>query len=279
MTGWTLFREVYFKVILSILAVIGAMLLLQSSLNQLKLRALVAEATSSRLQISSETIERAILRAEALGFSIDEMVGLQDLIGRERVRDRSVVGIHIVSPIGVPILTTGPDRLPEDDRDAVLRRVLGSGDKITRLDLGARLYTGRLLHDSSDAVMGAVIMISPTRDIIQQSRMAFARMTTAYLVIFAAIAVLVVPFIIFQFSSLRHAYRALAPSALDSGFSDAGQTPDTEALRAVIAKGQTAFAKAENELDQLLADGLETGSGGRQATDPPRLGTNGETAA
>jgi hypothetical protein len=252
MIGWSVFREIYFKIIFSILVVIGAMLLLQSSLNQLKLRALVAEATSSRLQISAAAIEAAIVRADALGFSIDEMVALQDLIDRERSRDPSIVQVLIVSPIGAPIFSAGSDQLLPSEREPVLRRIFGSGDSITRIDMGQRLYTGRLLYDSSDAVMGAVILTTPTESFIRQARRAFRRMTNAYLFIFMAIGVLIVPFIVFQFSSVRHAYRALDPDGLTGEGAFTGLTQDTRELRRAISYGNAAFADAEEEFDALL---------------------------
>lgn len=248
-SGWQVFREIYVKVILSILFVIGAMLLLQSSLNHLKLRALMAEATSSRLQISAAAIESEIVRADSLGFSIDEMSGLQDLIDRVRERVPSIAQILIVSPIGAPILTAGTEDLLVSEREQVLRRVLGSGDTITRLDVGSRLYTGRLLYDSSNAVMGAVILTTPTESFIQQSRLTFHRMTNAYVIIFGAISVLIVPFIIFQFSSVRHAYQALS---LDEATSPNKQTAEAEALRHAISEGNIAYQAAELEFETLL---------------------------
>ncbi|MGJ8603695.1 MAG: hypothetical protein ACSHXH_06165 [Marivita sp.] len=253
LTGWVVFKEIYAKIIFSILCVIGAMLLLQSSLNHLKLRALVAEATSSRLQISAGAIEAAIVRADSLGFSIDEMSGLQDLIDRERARDPSVAQILIVSPIGVAILTSGAEEVPQSEREQVLRRVLGSGDRITRLDVGERLYTGRLLYDSSDAVMGAVILTTQTASFIEQARVTFRRMTNAYLVIFASISALIIPFIIFQFASVRHAYAALAPDALGGVDPQNDQSPDAEALWAAIAAGNVTYAAAVAEFDELLS--------------------------
>ena len=83
------------------------MLILQESLNHLKLRSLVAEATSSRLQISASSVEAAIVKAEGLGLSMDEMVGLQNLLDRERERDSSITKIEIVSPIGAPVFSSG----------------------------------------------------------------------------------------------------------------------------------------------------------------------------
>ncbi|MFA8387976.1 MAG: hypothetical protein ACEPO2_20340 [Pelagibaca sp.] len=248
---WTAFIEIYVKVILSILFVIGAMLLLQSSLNHLKLRALVAEATSSRLQISAAAIEAAIVRADALGFAIDEMSGLQAFVDREQSRDPSIAQILIVSPIGSSILSSGLQEIPGSERDEVMRRVLASGDRITRLDVGPRLYTGRLLYDSSDAVMGAVILTSPTETFIDQARLAFHRMTNAYLIIFGMISVLIVPFIIFQFSAVRHAYQALVTDA-DAVLGH--QPEDAETLRAAIDAGADAYAAAEAEFEAIMSD-------------------------
>lgn len=259
MSGWIVVREIYVKVILSILFVIGAMLLLQSSLNHLKLRALVAEATSSRLQISAAAIEAAIVRADSLGFSIDEMAGLQDLIDRERMRDPSIEQIFIISPIGMPILTSGGQDVPGDERDQVMRRVLGSGDVLTRLDVGPRLYTGRLLFDSSNAVMGAIILTTPTETFIYQAQRAFERMTSAYLSIFGLIAMAIIPFIIFQFSSVRHAYQALVP---EGRVVPVRASSELSALRHAITEGDAAFASAEAEFNALLTDEVSDNRGG-----------------
>ncbi|WP_133244380.1 hypothetical protein [Thalassobacter stenotrophicus] len=256
MSWWIIFREVYTKVIVSILLVIGAMLILQSSLNQLKLRSLAAEATSSRLQISAAAIERAIVRADSLGFAIDEMTGLQDLIDRERARDDTIARIVIVSPIGAPIMTSGAIGFFADEQDQVLRRVLGSGDTLTRLDTGPHLYTGRLLFDSSAAVMGAVILVTPTETFIAQARAAMQRMTYAYLAVFAVISILVAPFIVFQFSSVRHAYSALVAEVDQTNLQ---HTPEAEALHDAIAAGNVAFQEAEQEFEGLLGKASRKG--------------------
>lgn len=232
------------------------MLVLQSSLNHLKLRSLAAEATSSRLQISAAAMESAIERADSLGFAIDEMAGLQDLIDRERARDASIEQIVIVSPIGAPIMASGTDGLSADEQEQVLRRVLGSGDTLTRLDTGPRLYTGRLLFNSSDAVMGAVILVTQTETFIAQARAALRRMTNAYFVVFVVISVLVAPFIVFQFSSVRHAYSALAAEVDQT---DLQHTPEAEALHEAIAAGNVAFREAEREFEGLLGKSSRKG--------------------
>ena len=68
------------------------MLILQESLNHLKLRSLVAEATSSRLQISASSVEAAIVKAEGLDLSMDEMVGkLVATMNRLNLRENTLV--------------------------------------------------------------------------------------------------------------------------------------------------------------------------------------------
>ena len=251
LSRWAVFREVYAKVTISILFVIGAMLILQVALNHLKLRSLAAEATSSRLQIAAASIESAVARADSLGFAIDEMAGLQDLIDRERERDASIEQIVIVSPVGAPVMTSGADGFSADDEEQVLRRVLGSGDTLTRLDTGPRLYTGRLLFDSSAEVMGAVVLVTQTETFISQARVALQRMTSAYLAVFAVTSALLAPFIVFQFASVRHAYSALVAEVDHANLQ---HTPEVEALHDAIAAGNLAFQKAEQEFEDLLGN-------------------------
>lgn len=250
--NWHVFREIYFKIILSILVVIAAMLILQNSLNHLKLRALVAEATSSRLQITAATIESAVVKAEGLGLAMDEMNGLSDLLDRERTRDQSIEQIVIVSPIGVPIVSSGSSDLAADDKDLVLRRVLGSGDKVTLYDSGPRLYTGRILRDSSDAVMGAVILATPTETYLSRARAAFAQMTNTYMIIFGVVALLLVPFIVYQFAGVRHAFREFDPNRAGVPTNDEDQPEDIVALRRAMADSRAEYASVEAEVENAL---------------------------
>ncbi|WP_293450680.1 hypothetical protein [Planktotalea sp.] len=260
--NWFVFREVYFKIVISILAVIASMLLLQSSLNNLKLRSLVAEATSSKLQITASTIESAIVRAEGLGLAMDEMAGLQDLLDRERARDASIVRIEVVSPIGAPIVVSGTIATDANDpkqverlaseREQAFRRVLGARDKVTLFDAGPHLYTGRILYDSSDAVMGAIVLTTPTRQYLSRANRSLKNMTNAYLAIFALVAVLLVPFIIFQFSGVRHAYRALDPDLIGTVTKISDLPEAAQDIVSTIEAGQSAFSIASAELDQYL---------------------------
>lgn len=250
---WRIFTELYLKILLSVLAVVSVMLLLEGGLNQLKLRALVAEATSSRHQISASTIEASVVQAEGLGFAIDQMTGLQDLIDRQRDQDPSVSHIAIVSPIGDMLLSSGAIVMSDGELDRVLRRVLGSQEKTTRFDAGERLYTGRLLYDSTDAIMGAIIMVAPSELYMASAQQSFAEMRLLYVMIFGLCAVLLLPLVIVQFAGVRHAFRVLDPRALD----EHGQaliavaSPDAVELKAKVAQGAAKIAELEGELAQL----------------------------
>lgn len=247
--GWRVFREIYLRIILSVLTVTAAMLMLQNSLNQLKLRSLAAEATSSRLQISAATIESAIVRAEALGLAMDEMAGLQDLLDRERARDASLAQIAIVSPIGVPLLASGEALA---DMEPILRRVLSGREKTALVDAGDALFTGRVLFDSSDAVMGAIVLTTPTDQYLGRAYSAFGQMNRSYLVIFGLVAAVLIPFILFQFRGVSATYRALDPERLGKSGGASSAAAD---VSAAIAAGDLQVAAAEAELEQMLREG------------------------
>ena len=266
--NWIVFRDIYFKIVLSIIAVIAAMLLLQNSLNNLKLRSLVAEATSSKLQITASTIESAIVRAEGLGLAMDEMAGLQDLLNRERARDAGIVEIEVVSAIGVPVATSGSiprdstdpnyeDRL-DKEREQAFRRIFGTLDKTTVFDAGLHLYTGRIIYNSSNAVMGAIVLITPTEQYMRGANKSLDLMTNAYLIIFGSIAILLIPFIILQFSGVGQVYRALDPGAITTKQNAKYLPNSAKNIMEAVNAGQDAYTGVIAELDQIAT--TESGS-------------------
>ena len=266
--NWIVFRDIYFKIVLSIIAVIAAMLLLQNSLNNLKLRSLVAEATSSKLQITASTIESAIVRAEGLGLAMDEMAGLQDLLDRERARDAGIVKIEVVSAIGVPVATSGSiprdstdpnyeDRL-DKEREQAFRRIFGTLDKTTVFDAGLHLYTGRIIYNSSNAVMGAIVLITPTEQYMRGANKSLDLMTNAYLIIFGSIAILLIPFIILQFSGVGQVYRALDPGAITTKQNAKYLPNSAKNIMEAVNAGQDAYTGVIAELDQIVM--TESGS-------------------
>ena len=240
----------YLRVISAVLLVILAMLVLQNGLNQLKFRSLVADATASRLQVVAGTIEGAIARAEGAGLAIDEMSGLADLIVREKSRDESISHISVISPIGRVLVATDGAALPPVDSAAVLRRVLGSGERLSSIDRGEQLYVGRVLRDSANAVMGAVIISTPTELFLGDARATTSRLNVFYIGIFAVVTLVLVPFVLILFAPVRHLYAVLRPEVV--GFETVkAPSGDAADYAAMITAGNRALAEAEAELAQL----------------------------
>lgn len=242
----------YFRVISAVLLVIMAMLLLQNGLNQLKFRSLVADATASRLQVVASSIEGAIARAEGAGLAIDEMTGLSDLIARETARDEVISDIAVISPIGRVLVSTSAQALPEADREAVLRRVLGSGDRLSSIVVGERLYVARVLYDSANAAMGAVLLATPTALYLDEANATSHRLNLFYLGIFAVVTLVLVPVVIVLFAPVRRLYAVLRPEAVQ-GAALAPADADAASYAALIAQGNAALADAEAELARITS--------------------------
>lgn len=258
--GWDIFRELYVKIIFSILAVVAAMLLLQGVLNHLKLRAWVAEATSSRYQIAAGTIEASIVQAETFGLAIEQMSGLQRVIDREREQDPSVVHIWVVSPNGVALLSSGALSISSKELDRVLHRILGGHDKNTRFDVGDRLYTGRQIYDSNDAIMGAIVMATETEAYLADAKQSFFQLRVIYASIFVLCSVLLVPLVMVLFGGVRPALKVLE-SNLDDGLTLVPNTHEAAELQAMLVEGADKVVQVEQELLRILdADSDPTGA-------------------
>jgi hypothetical protein len=94
---YTFFKEMYVKKTLSIVIIMLSMLLLQSGLNFLKFRALVTDATASRMQIVLSNIELSIGRAERVGLAMHTMLPLHALVAGSMSGDESIKKIMLVS--------------------------------------------------------------------------------------------------------------------------------------------------------------------------------------
>ncbi|WP_310620642.1 hypothetical protein [Flexibacterium corallicola] len=235
----TLINGFYWRIIFSVLVVIAAILILQGVLAHLKFRALVAEATTSRLQVVAGSVDTLVQRAEGTGLAMEEMSGLQGLLERERERDSSIFQIMVVSPIGSPITSSGSKALPVEDHEAVMRRVFGSGEKLSTIDRGNMLYSGRLLLDSANSIMGAVIVSTQTADLQNAIWKTSMKLATAYLAIFTVIFLVLIPFVVFEFSAVTRVYRALNPQALKRL-----EAPDRDELSVKIEEGNKVYQSA-----------------------------------
>ena len=267
----SVFSQLVVKIVISIMIVIASMLLLQGLLNNLKLRALAVEATSSRLQIIASNIEDTIVRAEGAGLALEEVNGLSTLISRERSVRPRIQQILIVNPKGNTIVATGPSEIKPDDKEAVLRRVLFRGEKVSFVDLGELLYTGRVVFDSSSGVMGAVIIAYPTSEFVSQTKTAFVLMTKGYIGIFVLITVLLVPIVIMQFSGVRSnlnslnklmAFNNIGKNGGDSlsgerDFLVGQKSININGIEDLVQAGQTEAEIASAKLEQIISDLIE----------------------
>lgn len=199
---------------------------------------------------------------------MDEMAGLQDLLNRERARDAGIVEIEVVSAIGVPVATSGSiprdstdpnyeDRL-DKEREQAFRRIFGTLDKTTVFDAGLHLYTGRIIYNSSNAVMGAIVLITPTEQYMRGANKSLDLMTNAYLIIFGSIAILLIPFIILQFSGVGQVYRALDPGAITTKQNAKYLPNSAKNIMEAVNAGQDAYTGVIAELDQIVM--TESGS-------------------
>lgn len=250
-------RELYLKVVLSALLVVISMLAMQLSLNALKFKSLAAQAIASQMQVAGSTIESNVLRAEQIGLSIDEIVGLQDLIVREAESDPVIERIVIVSPVGVPLVSSDEAGIPAEDREAVLRRVLSVSEQESSLDRGGWLYSGRLLRDSSGATMGAVILMASADLFVPEVVSVRERLGSNYLVIFGFVAVFLMPLIFHQFRGIKGVYDLLANGVRTQGARTPTQFEEVEGLAREIELGDRVVSEVSNVLDRLEAETAE----------------------
>ncbi|WP_310621203.1 hypothetical protein [Flexibacterium corallicola] len=244
------------RITLSILVVIAGVLALQSILSPLKFRSLVAEAVSSRLQVVAGAVETLVHRGEGVGMSLKEMSGLAGLVLREKERGEQIQHILVVSPKGDIIVSAGGLQIPQKDRGAVMRRVLGSGEKITTVDRGELLYSGRLLFDSSNSVMGAVIVSSSAKHFMKDVSQTTSRLNWAYLSIFGLILVFLVPLVLMGFGKINQFYYSLTSESLRDGYA-----AQQGAVSGKISEGNEVYEGAWSEL-QKVASSAEKERGG-----------------
>jgi hypothetical protein len=242
------FKEFYLKVLLSAWLVVAAMLAMQFSLNILKFKSLVGQATASQMQVVGSTIEANVMRAEQVGLAIDEIVGLQSLIEREAEKDQTISRIIVVSPVGQPLVQSGAEGLPEEDREAVLRRVFSVQEQESAIDRGAWIYSGRTLLDSSGIVMGAVILMAPTG--VTQAATAAVRenLTSNYGLIFVLVAATLIPLIVYLFRDVGSIFGLLG-TAPTRGSVEQEYVGEAGELATSLSIGNALYEQAEAELD------------------------------
>lgn len=251
------FREVYVKVVLSIWLVVAALLLMQGGMNLLKFRALAAQASAAQMQVVGSTIEASIRRWEQLGLSMSEMAGLRDLLLREVARSPVVEQVAILDPAGRVIHSTGAAALVDADRTAVLRRVLGAGERESLLERGGRIYAGRILNGSSGSAIGMLVLSAPDALYRPAAAALGESLARAYGMLFLIVAGAALPLIVYQFRGMSALYRLLA--GVQAGQTETGRPMPSEVrhLAEQLRAGDAVVARAGAELDQLAASAPE----------------------
>jgi hypothetical protein len=234
------------RVVVSTLAVIAVMLALQSALSLLKFRTLVVEATSSRLQVTANAIDVVIRRAEAVGLSIHEISDLNALVERERLRDPKIHQILLFDLQGTILAQSGDRNVLRKDMHEILPRVLTSDDKTITRESGEYLYAGRILRDSSNSIMGAILISEHTKELSAEVRETWSRLTLKYLGIFAIVAASVSLFSFFQLYAPKYFFRKSGKANL--GTLDPNGSDE---LQKQISKGKKVQETALTDLSKI----------------------------
>ncbi|SFT91275.1 hypothetical protein SAMN05444141_104397 [Pseudovibrio denitrificans] len=234
------------RVVVSTLAVIAVMLALQSALSLLKFRTLAVEATSSRLQVTASAIDVVIRRAEAVGLGMHEISDLDALIERERLRDPKIHQILLLDLQGATLARSGGRNVLLEDMNEVLPRVLTSDDKTITHESGAYLYAGRILRDSSNSIMGAILISEHTDELSVKVRDTWSRLTFMYLAIFAIVAISISLFSLLQLHARKSYFRK-------SGKADLGtfDPKSADELQKQISKGKKVQETALLDISNL----------------------------
>jgi hypothetical protein len=255
-----MFKEMYVKITLSIGVVMVSMLLLQSGLNYLKFRSLVADATASRMQIVLSNIELSIGRAEAVGLAMDEMVSLQALVARSMSGDESIKKIMLVSPTGKAIISVGKSAIYEQYKQQIHRKVIGLEKKKTNITFAEELFIGNLIYDANNKVMGAIIVAVATDSIRRAVEVTVNRLNYGYALIFALVLLVLMPFIFKQFSFVRVLYRLLGTDGLlDKGCEEQNHDKQENTIETLIYTGNRAARHVEKELDSMAIEVYKNG--------------------
>ncbi|MEM8553642.1 MAG: hypothetical protein AAGF71_02330 [Pseudomonadota bacterium] len=247
-------RQFHVNVILAVWLIIGTLLLLQFFLNSLKYQELIVGATSDRMQVTADIIESAIVRAEQIGLRIDEIENLGVLIERQLEQAPLIDDIRILDSAGMIISDTETVPLSDADRALVVRRVMSRDAEIVTFELGDRLFTSRVVLDSSSTRMG-IILISTDRSIYQPSIIrAQSSLATSFLIVFLFVSLLAIPLVFLGFFKVTRALDFLEDKFIGTP-ADAARTAkgdfELHDLGKRIEEGNAAYEALGLKLDTL----------------------------
>jgi hypothetical protein len=238
------------KVLISSWLVVFIMLSMQLSLNVIKFKSLVGEATASQMQVVGSTIEAVVDRAEQVGLAMEEIDGFREFIQREALSDKTIERISVLSAVGLPLFRSDRIGILDEHREAVVRRIFSAADQESTLSLGDWLYSGRLIYDSSGAVMGAIVLTAPANKFMPSVKHLQKNLTSIYAIIILLITATLVPTIFIQFRVISSIYHLLSTNVLNQLPKSKKYPKEVGLIAEKISEGNILFQKAEQAIDR-----------------------------
>jgi len=211
----------------------------------------VVGTTSDRMQVTADAIESAIVRAELVGLRLNEIENLDFLIERQLEQAPLIDDIRIIDPGGRVIFGTDNVELADEQRHEFVARALARGMPVFTLESDERLFSSRIVLDSSSSPMG-IILISTDQSVYQKN-LATVRNSLGgdFLLLFAVISALVIPMILLGFRRFSRAIayieaRLLGESTLPAQAEK--HYPDLAELGEKIDEGNAAYHAAKRQI-------------------------------
>ncbi|MDG2404826.1 MAG: hypothetical protein P8M25_07720 [Paracoccaceae bacterium] len=244
-------KELYLKILISSWLVVFTMLAMQLSLNAMKFKSLVATATASQMQVVGSTIEAVVDRAEQVGLALEEIDGFKEFIQREAASDKIIERISVLSAVGSPLFQTDESGIPDQHKEAVIRRVFSVSDQESTLSIGKWLYSGRLLYDSSGAVMGAIVLIAPESKFMPSVNFVKKNLMIFYIAIIMLITATLFPTIFSLFRAVTSIYALLNNGVLNQDQKLKNHSPEASLISEKISTGNVMFQDAEEFIESM----------------------------
>jgi len=222
-------------------------------LNTIKLKALMTEATASRLHLAIDMIEAGLRKDPRLRITPHSVGNFDALAEAAMERFPEIEGFFLFGTRGPRVLAEVGHPPGRMHIRPVFMRVMSPKFARSAQDLHGTLFSGRRILDPSGKVAGAVVLHLPVNSFGPEFRDARSRLLRRYVLIFCALVVLLIPITYFQFRRLGRTYRALSPGNItaSSGKRGIGRGQDTDIL-AEIAAGNAAYGEAAAELTDIL---------------------------
>ena len=177
------------KIIIMLQIVFAFALVLTALLNYYKFEKTITNIVSSRFNVVVSGLQGDLESALNLGFSLNELRDLQQLIDREKTRDTLITSIDVVSDDGVILASTTADlvgvRQPEDWTKTMVR----SDQRAWRGALEEELAVGVTLRNSYGRVAGGVTLRYSRQSILALTTMVRPDLLIAGLVALAGCSI------------------------------------------------------------------------------------------